>query len=72
MKLGEFIKESRLNRGLSQHDFSKMLNVSYVSLNRAELYHRCGNKLLKALNEVTGVSIAELRQMMVEKNELHK
>lgn len=72
MKLGDFIKESRLNKGMSQKDFSDFLGVSYVSLNRAENHHKCGLKLLNALSENLDVSIAELRQMIVEEDEINE
>lgn len=72
MKLGDFIRESRLNKGMSQKDFSDFLGVSYVSLNRAENNHKCGLKLLNALSENLDISIAELRQMIVEENEINE
>jgi transcriptional regulator with XRE-family HTH domain len=64
LKLGEFIKEERLNRGLTQTELANQLGVSYVTVNKLENRNHCGVKTLLALSLFLGVSLTELRSYM--------
>lgn len=68
LKLGEFVKDERLNRGLTQQDLAQALAVSIVTINAIENKHTCGIKLLKRLSEFFEVSIPELREMVVNED----
>lgn len=70
MNLGEFIKEERLNRGLTQTALANEVGVSFVTINKIEKTHHCGIRTLAALSEFFGISLTELRNM-VKKNENH-
>lgn len=64
LNLGEFIKEERLNRGLTQIDLAKQVGVSFVTINKIENTSTCGIRTLSALSDYFGVSLTELRSMV--------
>lgn len=64
MSLGEFIKDERLNRGLTQVDLAKEIGVSFVTINKIENTSMCGIRTLAALSNYFGISLTELRSMM--------
>jgi len=69
MKLGDFVREERLNRGMTQNEFADVLGLSYVSINTLENKNQCGIKIIKKLSEYLQVSIPELRAMLDENNQ---
>ena len=66
MKLGDFVKEKRLNLSMSQTDFGEHIGVSFVTINNIEKKHYCGLKTLRILSENLNVTTEKLREMMVE------
>lgn len=64
MNLGDFVREERLNRGMTQHEFADAVGLSYVSINTLENKNQCGIKIIKKLSEYLEVSIPELRAML--------
>lgn len=71
MKLGSYIKEFRLGKGLSQTEFAKEFGVSTTTINRIEKNkYKLGLKTLKILSKITKKTINEIREM--EHNENHK
>lgn len=68
MNLGEFVKDERLNRGMTQSEFAHEVGVSYVTINTIENKSDCGINVLKKLSAYLDVSIPELRQMQKYEN----
>lgn len=68
MKLGDFVREERLNRGMTQNEFADAVGLSYVSINSLENGNQCGIKIIKKLSEYLDVSIPQLRAMLDENN----
>lgn len=68
MKLGEFIKEKRLDLGLSQAEFGKKIGVSYVTINNIENQNKCGLITMRKLSKELEVSTKDLRAMMIHEN----
>lgn len=64
MTLGEYIKETRLNKGMNQTQFGEFVGVSYVSINHLENKNTCGLQMLRKLSKALGVPIKDLRSMM--------
>lgn len=65
-KLGSFVKEKRLDLGLSQNEFANHVGVSYVTINNIENNHKCGLISLRKLSQALKVETKELRSMMVK------
>ena len=65
-KLGSFVKEKRLDLGLSQNEFANRVGVSYVTINNIENSHKCGLISLRKLSQALNVETKELRSMMVK------
>jgi len=66
MRLSDFVRESRLNNGLSQEQLARKLDLSYVAVSKVENGHGCGMKVLRALSDFTDTPIAKLREMLNE------
>lgn len=68
MKLGDFVKQRRLEMSMSQTDFGDFVGVSYVTINAVENHHTCGLKTLRLLAEKLQVPTQDLRAMMEREN----
>lgn len=66
MLLGNYVRNERMNMGMSQKEFGRYLGISYVSISNLEKSHKCGLSILKKLSKYLNVSIEELRKMMVQ------
>ena len=65
---GKWLKEQRLNAGLTQQELANMLGISRQSIIEFESGQRtAGLNALKRISEFFNISIYELRQM--EENE---
>lgn len=69
MRLGEYVKNERLNRGLTQYELAEKCNLSFVTINFIENNKKPGIKSLNTLSEFFGISVEELRKMMNDKYE---
>ena len=64
MKFKDWLKESRLNAGLSQVNLAKELDINFVTLNHYESGKFFPSiSVLKRIAEYFNVEIAELRKM---------
>lgn len=68
MKLGEFVKEKRLDLGLSQAEFGTHVGVSYVTINNIENKNKCGLITMRKLSKSLEITTKELRAMMNDEN----
>jgi len=68
-KLSEFLRQKRLSLNMSQEDFAKKCDLSYVSIIRVEKGRRVGFKVINNIAEFLKMSPAELRKMSNEDNE---
>lgn len=65
---GKWLKEQRLNAGLTQRELATLLNVTPETINYFESGKRtAGLPALKKISEFFNISIYELRKMMEEK-----
>jgi transcriptional regulator with XRE-family HTH domain len=65
---GKWLKEQRLNAGLTQVELAKLLGLSSETIAYFETNKRtAGLTALKKISEFFNVSIYELRKMMEEK-----
>ena len=63
-KLGDYVKERRLEMSMSQKDFGDWVGVSYVTINAVENHHTCGLKTLRLIADKLEVLPQDLRAMM--------
>lgn len=64
MKFKDWLKEARLNAGLSQVNLARELGINYVTLNNYENGKNFPSiSVLKIIAEYFKVEIAELRKM---------
>ena len=64
MKFKDWLKESRLNAGLSQVNLAKELDITFVTLNHYESGKFFPSiSVLKRIAEYFNVEVAELRKM---------
>lgn len=76
MELGDNIKKNRLNKGISQKDFAKLLNIPVSTLANYENNHRepkteMLKKIAKAL-DVSLLSLVESEEIDIEEKRLKK
>lgn len=64
MRLGEYVKELRLNKGLSQKMLAEICELSFVTINHVENQHKAGIKTLNALSNYFEIPIEEFRNKM--------
>ena len=64
---GKWLKEQRLNLGLTQQELANLLGLTNQTIYEIETGKRtAGLKALKKLSDFFGISIYELRQKMEE------
>jgi len=68
MKLGEFVKQQRLNKGLTQEQLANLCELSFVTINAIENNRKPGIKSINILSRVFETSVADLRNMINENN----
>lgn len=65
---GKWLKEQRLNLGLTQKELAILLGLTEQTIVNFETgKHTAGLKALKKLSDFFGISIYELRQKMEER-----
>ena len=61
---GQWLKNERLNRGMSQKELASELKLSYVIINKYENNHRFPSlQAQKKISKYFGISIEQLRKM---------
>lgn len=66
---GKWLKDQRLNLGLTQQELANLLGLTKVTISEFESGKRpAGLNALKKLSDFFGVSIYELRLKMEEQN----
>lgn len=65
-KLGNYVKEKRLDLGLSQNEFGDYVGVSYITIHNVETQSKCGLATLRKLSKALDVDTKDLRAMMVQ------
>ena len=68
MKLGDYIKQERLNRGLTQRELARECDLSFVTINSIENNKKPGIKSINVLSRFFDTEITELRRMLDEDN----
>lgn len=64
---GKWLKEQRLNLGLTQKELANLLGLTSVTINNFESGKRtAGLSAMKKLSDFFGISIYELRKLMEE------
>lgn len=69
MKLGEFVKQQRLNKGLTQEQLAEICELSFVTINSIENNKKPGIRTINMLSKIFDTSVADLRNMLNEDNE---
>lgn len=69
MKLGEFVKQQRLNKGLTQEQLANLCELSFVTINSIENNKKPGIRTINMLSKIFDTSVADLRNMLNEDNE---
>ena len=64
-KLGEWLKEKRLNKAMSQVEYAEKIGISNVTLSKVESGENVGSNVLRKLSVETGVATKMLREMML-------
>ena len=64
-KLGEWLKEKRLNKAMSQVEYADKIGISNVTLSKIESGENVGSNVLRKLSIETGVATKMLREMML-------
>lgn len=64
-KLGEWLKEKRLNKAMSQVEYADKIGISNVTLSKVESGENVGSNVLRKLSIETGVATKMLREMML-------
>ena len=64
-KLGEWLKEKRLNKAMSQVEYAEKIGISNVTLSKVESGENVGSNVLRKLSIETGVATKMLREMML-------
>ena len=64
-KLGEWLKEKRLNKAMSQVEYAEKIGISNVTLSKVESGESVGSNVLRKLSIETGVATKMLREMML-------
>ena len=61
---GDWLRNERLNRGMSQSELAKILNLSYVIISKYENGHKFPSlKAQKRIANYFNITIEELRMM---------
>lgn len=68
-KLGLMVKEERANLALTQEELAKKLRLSNVSVCHVEQGKLVGSKIIKKLAKYFKISTAEIRKLMLTKEE---
>jgi transcriptional regulator with XRE-family HTH domain len=64
---GKWLKEQRLNLGLTQQELANLLGLTKQTIYELEVSrHTAGLNALKKISDFFGVSIYELRKLMEE------
>ena len=68
-RLGNFIKQKRLDEALTQQELAEQLGLTSVTISNLENGQKVGSKTLKALSKKFGIETKVLRRMQYENNQ---
>jgi transcriptional regulator with XRE-family HTH domain len=67
MSLADLVRQSRLDKAMTQKELAYALRLSLVTISNLENGRKAGPKVLKAISRFTNMETRVLRKMMEER-----
>lgn len=64
-KLGDFIREKRLNHAMTQEDYAHKIGITQTTLSKIENGEPIGSNVVRKLATFTNISTKVIREMML-------